>query len=310
MGFSSDLVSSLTGMVGARQKAILEIADFNETQVKMNKAQAPSATGGQYNPGTTTGESGYSSKAVKQYAQAAGVEVVGEGTNAFIAYSNFKKYRFECQFNPEELHISGFGGEEMPVQSFRPQDESERKDTGSTMSSAKTHIDLHFKLVFDQTNIQDAFYSDKFTLSGTNMAKGAATAVSKAVTGGSYSVQSQVEALTAIVRDGKKTLARFAWGDMVYEGVINTISAEYVMFNVNCEPIRAFVNVGMILYDEEVAGAHSDIWMKEYLKDIYSIKDGSIMDRMKDELGPAEAAQNIGDIPDDLGEVLGSMFSL
>ena len=302
MGIGGGMAHGLKDMVGGNKKAILEIADFNEAKVKLNKAAAPSSG---KNTGMSTGSTGFSSRAVRQFAGSVGAEVVGTGNNAFVSFKNFRKYRFNCQFNPNEISISGFGGEEIPIQSYRTKEG--QKDAGSMMNTASTHIELHFKLIFDKVNIQDAFYIDKFTLSGTNAVKGAATAVGKAM-GKNYSVQPQVEALTAIVRDRKKTLAKFAWGDMVYEGIINSVSAEYTMFNVNCEPIRAFVDVGMILYDEEVDGAHSDVWIKEYLKDIYSIKDAGIMGALQDEI-MGEAGQDISgpDLGEDLMNLFGSL---
>jgi hypothetical protein len=95
----------------------------------------------------------------------------------------------------------------------------------------------------------------------------------KAAGSKSTSVQPEVEALTSVVRSGTKRLVRFVWGDMVYEGVLNNVNAEYVMFNPNGEPVRAYVSMSMVLYDEEVAGANTDIWQREYMKDFYSLYD-------------------------------------
>ena len=282
MGFMDALQSvgenALQGvkdMVGANQKAIIEIADFTDTKIQLNQQIPPNA--GNAALSALASSANFDLKSFSQYTDILKIPTSGQG--GFETYRGFKKYRFECQFNPEEVQVTGYGGEELPIQSYRTQTEH----GGSHMASANTRIDLSFKLVFDKTNIQDAFYIDKFTLGQTNIAKGAATGAKQAYNAikngkaNSYSVQPEVEALTAIVRDNNKRLARFVWGDMVYEGVINTVSAEYVMFNVNCEPIRAFVNMGMVLYDEQVAGAHADTWAKEYMRDIYSIKDGSVL---------------------------------
>ena len=89
------------------------------------------------------------------------------------------------------------------------------------------------------------------------------------------SVQPEVEALTALVRSGDKRLTRFIWGDMAYEGVLNSVNAEYVMFNCNGEPCRAFVSLNMVLYDADVAGSNTNIWQQEYQKDVYSLASGS-----------------------------------
>nr|WP_297703883.1 hypothetical protein [uncultured Butyrivibrio sp.] len=282
MGFD-DVLSAAKGgfkdILGLNQKAILEIADFSDCKPKKNNAAKPQAGGAGGDAAKAKVSSGFSANAVKDYAKGLGVDQV-TGGQAFLQYKNYKKYRFECQFNPAEITINGYGGEELPVQDFGQPGQELQKGHSSTMATASTHIDMSFRLIFDKTNIQDAFYSDKFTLGTTNIAKGVATGIKKAITGQGYSVQPEVEALTAIARDNFKRLARFAWGDMVYEGVINSVSAEYVMFNVTCEPIRAFVNINMVLFDKDVAGAHTEFWAKEYLKDIYSVKDSGIMGKL------------------------------
>ncbi len=279
MGIGEDFVQGLKDVVGASQKAIIEVADFSDCKPDKNPAARPQAGGGGRVP--TKPSSGFNVNAVKSYAKGLGIDQV-TGDTAFLLYKNYKKYRFECQFNPAEITINGYGGEELPVQDFGQPGQELQNGHSSTMATASTHIDMNFRLVFDKTNIQDAFYSDKFTLSATNIGKGVATGIKQAITGKSYSVQPEVEALTAIARDNFKRLARFVWGDMVYEGVINAVSAEYVMFNVNCEPIRAFVNMNMVLFDKDVAGAHTEFWAREYLKDIYSVKDAGVLGRLDD----------------------------
>ncbi len=47
------------------------------------------------------------------------------------------------------------------------------------------------------------------------------------------------------VRDHDKRNARFVWGDMDYQGLLNSIQARYTMFNSKGEPIRAQVNFSL-----------------------------------------------------------------
>ena len=304
MGAWDTFKDSAKSLIGGNKKAILEIADFSERNIKEEKAQKPSAG----KPGMSN-LGGFSSDAMKSYASGLDkLESLSKklsdnigaitGGKGFDSYSKIKRYRFEVQFNPEELYITGYGGEELPIINYRTKDkegkEGDAKDKkgekdpnkigdvplgGSHMASASTRIDMRFKLIFDQVNIQDAFFADKFTLSQTNIVKGVGSAVKKGIgkatdkaKQGHWTVQTEVEALTAIVRDPNKRLARFVWGDMAYEGVINHVNAEYVMFNVNGEPIRAFVNISMVLFDAEVSGANTDIWKNEYNKDFGSLK--------------------------------------
>ncbi len=286
---SSSIGRGAKSILGFSQKAIIEIGDMSSLEVKKKEAQRPSAGSGSGPLGTggklDTGS--FSMSAVTSYTSAINPNA---GQEDFELYGHLKRYRFECQFNPDEIYINGYGGEELPVQKYRtaeekkkpgekPEGDPEKKEddgkvhSGSTMAAPNTRIDMSFKLVFDKSNPQDAFYSDKFTLSQTNIGKGVARGVMKAADKLSNSVQPEVEALTSIVRSGTKRLVRFVWGDMVYEGVLNNVNAEYVMFNPNGEPVRAFVSMSMVLYDEEVAGANTDIWQREYMKDFYSLYD-------------------------------------
>ncbi len=288
-----DAFSSIAGFT---QKAVIEIGDMTEVKVKKIDAPKPTAGSGSSLGKITAGDlnsGAFSMDAVKNFA-AASVGASVEGGDSFEVYGNIKKYRFEVQFNPDEIYINGYGGEELPIHNFDKRNpkhehqEEEKKDDskkkpdeneifkGSSMASANTRIDMSFKIAFDKSNPQDASFADKFTLSQTNIAKGALRAGLKAAGKMSNSVQPEVEALTALVRSGNKRLTRFIWGDMAYEGVLNSVNAEYVMFNCNGEPCRAFVSLNMVLYDADVAGANTDIWQMEYQRDVYSLSKGSL----------------------------------
>lgn len=266
-------------LAGFTQKAVIEAADFSDIKIRKKDASKPSSGAGLGTDITANLDVGdFDLEAVKSFAGSIGNVLPDD---SFELYGSIKKFRFECQFNPNELYINGYGGEEIAIQKFRPQDgaagsksdkDANKIENGSTMASANTRIDMSFRIAFDKSNPQDAFYSDKFTLSQTNLAKGVARGAMKAAGKLSNSVQPEVEALTSIVRNGRRRLVRFVWGDMVYEGVLNSVNAEYVMFNINGEPCRAFVSLSMVLYDSEVAGANTDIWQKEYQADFWSLK--------------------------------------
>lgn len=282
-GIGSALKNGAASLAGFNQKAIIEIADFSDLKLVEKNAQKPSSGVGFGGLGGLNLDIGFNLDAVKKFASAIGLAE----DDTFELYGNVKKFRMECQFNPNELSISGYGGEEIPTQKFAVKDEKEGKHedagkdvkgprSGSTMAAASTRIDMNFRIAFDKSNPQDAFFSDKFTLSQTNIGKGLLRGGLKAAGKLSNSVQPEVEALTAIVRNEKRRLVRFAWGDMSYEGVLNSVNAEYVMFNINGEPCRAFVSIGMVLFDSDVAGANTDIWQDEYMADFYKLKSGLI----------------------------------
>ncbi|MCR4997046.1 MAG: hypothetical protein K6A61_07075 [Butyrivibrio sp.] len=184
----------INDFAGTNQKAVLVFYDCSELEIKKEDAAKPSA---------------------------------GKGAIGTNKYDNnisgdIKKYRFECQFNPAELSITG--------------SKSEVYTTEKNKGSAKTNIRLSFTLIFDKTDMQN---------------------------NRNYSVQPEVEALTDIVMV-KKGIARFTWGEMSYCGIINSVNADYAMFNVNGEPIRATVAISMTVYDEEFSGELSDFWVNVF----------------------------------------------
>ncbi len=271
MGF----VDGLSSIAGFNKKAVLEIGSFEDIKVEKIEADKPNKAGS-----LTKFDTGkFDQDALEGFAKSIKL-TPGEG---YELHGQLKTYRFEVQFNPDEIYINGYGGEELPIQNYEKKNGSEGDKNkepgekkilgGSNMASANTRIDMNFKLVFDKSNPQDAFYSDKFTLSQTNIAKGIGRAAMGLAGKNSTSVQPEIEALTSIVRSGKKSLVKFVWGDMSYEGILNTVSAEYVMFNINGEPCRAFVSMGMVLYDEDVGGAYTNIWKNTYNNNIYSIRN-------------------------------------
>ena len=263
----SSITNGLKSMAGFSEKAILEVGDTSEVSIQLNEAKKADSGG----IGGLRGLGGFNKMAVASFVNAG----AGNLEQGFELHGRMKRYIFEVQFNPEELYINGYGGEELPIQNYRTKNE-DFKNKGSHMAAANTRIDFSVKLVFDRSNPQDAFYADKFTLGQTSIAKGGMRAAGKAMGKIRNTVQPEVEALTSIVRSEKKRMCRFIWGDMVYEGILNTVSAEYVMFNVNGEPCRAFVQLGMVLYDKDVHGADTNIWQKEYIEDFQSLKNPAL----------------------------------
>ncbi|WP_024865148.1 CIS tube protein [Butyrivibrio sp. FCS014] len=278
-GLAASAKNAADSLAGFTEKAVLEIADV--TDVKIKKQEAPKPTANKFSIGDI---GSFNLDAVSSFASSLTGLTADKG---FELYGDIKRYRFTVQFNPDELYINGYGGEELPIQKYRTDEDLENikkkrngqkveQDPnhirgGSTMAAANTRIEMSVKLVLDKSNPQDAFYYDKFNLNLTNVTQGVGRAIKTGIKGNYTSIQPEVEALTAIVRNEQRRLLRFIWGDMVYEGILNTVNAQYVMFNVNGEPCRAFVTLGMVLYDSETAGANTDIWQQEYQTDFYSM---------------------------------------
>ncbi|MCR5403082.1 MAG: hypothetical protein K6E91_04585 [Butyrivibrio sp.] len=283
MGFMDDLASGAKSLLGVTEKAVLTIADFSEIKIKEGPAPKPSAGsgGGLGNFADAADIGSFDTNLAMGFA--AGVRGFSEETKAFEFTGNAKKYKFKVQFNPNELYINGYGGEELPTQNYtgamRDPDTGmlihpshHRLRGGNHMAPADTRIEMSFTIIFDKVDPQDAFYSDKFALNAVSIGKGVAKGVMTAMGKKNNSVQPEVEALTAVVRDKNKRLACLTWGDMSYQGIINSVNAEYQMFNVNGEPVRATVAINMVLFDETDMGPNVDIWQREYTRDFGSLK--------------------------------------
>lgn len=284
---NSSVGKSFLSELGIVEKAVIEIADFSERKITEENAKAPGGGKG----GMKGGLSGFDEGLAKSYAakieKAKAIAGKANGSDAgsgdvddFDINKDYKKYRFEVPFNPAELTLTGYGGEEIMVQKFNNQNmeeegkgeqkkkdpENHKKERSNAIRSVESHIELSIPLIFDKTNNQDAFYGDKFTLGATNVARGVGKLAKKGVGairdkisgkggGGNgrseYSVQNEVEAFTHIIRSTATCLIKFTWGDMSYEGILNRVDCEYTMFNVNGEPCRASVNLRVVLLDSE-----------------------------------------------------------
>ena len=266
--------------LGNIDKAVIEIADFSKRQVKENNAQKPGGGSGMKGLG---GLGDFDADLVSSYAQtlsaAAGKlkNAVAGGDDGFDINKDFQRFRFEVPFNPAELTITGYGGEEMMVSNYANKTEQDdgqggqgankKPERSNAIKVVSPHIEMIIPLIFDKTNNQDAFYSDKFTLGTTNIARGAMN-LGKGLAGiDDYSVQKEVESFTYILRNHQMKLMRFTWGDMSYEGVLNGVNAEYTMFNVNGEPCRANVSLRLVILDGDYPD-QTRIIMNRYKQDI------------------------------------------
>lgn len=284
LGYAAD---SVKGAIGINEKAVLEICDFSGIMPKEANAPRPSN-------GTKTGFSGVGefnmdtvkdavNNAKSKLKDAVGEDNAQEGE--FIDVEKVQWYRYHVQFNPEDITINGYGGEEVPIQDFGkkrednapkeiPRDANNipippklgkygRPKPSSRMAAANSRIDMNLKLVLDKADVKEAFFAEKYTLGQTSLVKqGLKMAFKKDPD--AYSVQKDVEAISAIVRDKSKRLCRFVWGDMIYEGLVHSVNAEYTMFNVDGTPCRAVISIGIVLLDKEELPSSEKHWRKVY----------------------------------------------
>ena len=165
---------------------------------------------------------------------------------------------FYVQFNPNELSLSGYGG------GLASKTDFSEKGNSITFDKADVRITLNVRLIFDKVDPQDAFMADKANTSTTAMATGAAKAALRAKGKKDYSVQTEVEGFIAALRSKYTRRITFHWGTMTYTGILNRVSAQYTMFNVQGLPVRAFVNLSLVCADEAVSPSSMGMWQAYY----------------------------------------------
>ena len=217
MGIGQQALASLTGNI---ETALLVIHDYR------NKAAQMSATTG----GLSTAET---LSALNQSRIQATLAALETGTPP--TYPGSQDRALRVQFNPSELTLNA---------SAVPKSEQDGTTGRSrTMAVEDAKLNLTVVLYFDDMQTYDAFMWDKFTAGLTaqgaaNLAKMGMEAAGK---GKVYSVQGQVEALVAALRNPYTRLISFRWADFTFIGQLNTVRANYTMFSPSGRPIRAQV---------------------------------------------------------------------
>lgn len=150
----------------------------------------------------------------------------------------------KVQFNPATLQINARGGGRQPITNYG---KAGSNQAGTIQYGAlDPYIEVHFNLIFDKTNIADAFFADKFAVSATSIAKNGATAAVNLLDNQQFTVRPFVEGFLAAVRHENFRTVVFLWGEMRYEGIMNTAQCKYTMFSPSGNPIRAEVGVTIL----------------------------------------------------------------
>lgn len=163
--------------------------------------------------------------------------------------------RFTVQFNPSTLTVSGYAGGSAAINDY-----SSSGRSGLSYKELKPHIDFSVQLIFDDVVRSEAFLNDAMSFNATN----AINAGSGRLTRRKFSVQEEVEAFLAIVRNKYTKGLTFAWGKLMYSGVVTNCNAKYVMFAPSGKPIRATVQLRMICVDESIAQRQTGFWRDRY----------------------------------------------
>lgn len=159
--------------------------------------------------------------------------------NKPITYPGSQDRILKVQFNPSELMLNA---------SAVPQDKQDATTNQSrTMAVEDASLMLSVKLYFDDMDTYDAFMWDKITLglsaqTAANVVKMGQDVFTENGSAG-HSVQTQVEALVAALRNPYTRTISFRWTDFVFTGMLNSVQANYTMFSPSGRPIRAEVGL-------------------------------------------------------------------
>lgn len=174
--------------------------------------------------------------------------------------TNLNECTFCVKFNPSELSFAGHAHETLQKQDFTGNNQKKQND------GPDYTIYVTIPLIFDKTDPADCFLQDKLNLSSTALAENAAK-MAMALTGSTdYSVRPEVEAFVTALKGTNTRNVEIYWGSMRYAGILQDLTAEYTMFNVLGQPVRATVNL-RLLYDskiEKTENAPENTWVKAY----------------------------------------------
>ncbi len=266
------------GLTGNIAKAVLVFPDSVPSEINLKDPDAVDAFGAAigmqgvslYNKSFNMQNAGLtriSKAAANTSIIVHGLENVGMDTDSLLSAldgGEISGKKFTVPFNPATLQVIARGGGRAPISNYGTIGTNQ---TGRIEYRAlDPYITVNFTLVFDATNNADAFMEERFTIGATTLVKNVVTAA----TGKEYTVRTQVEGFLAALRDEDHRNMIFQWGNIRYTGVLNAVSGQYTMFNTAGNPIRAEVQIGMLMASapkNSMDGAsYLDYWKKRYKK--------------------------------------------
>lgn len=263
LGTSIKNDSEANGLIGNIEKAVLLFPD-SVKEVKLDSGASRLAFG------KSTGITQNRILAGAEKLQNAGGDKISmnSATTAYVIdnmdqdLSRIKGKTFKLQFNPSTLQVTARGGGRSLVSNYGAKGENQR--TTIQYRSLDPYITVNFSIMFDELNNADSFMEERLTAGVTTVAKNVATAV----VGKEYTVRPQVEGFLAAIRNETHRAMIFQWGSLRYMGLLNSVSGRYTMFNTVGNPIRAEVQLSMLMggasKDSFEGASYLTYWKKRY----------------------------------------------
>ena len=262
MDVKSILNNAAQSATGNIEKAVIEIIDMRGREVTLESpvtmGGANRSVGGLSVP-SLSADSVFGGSAA--LTDAAGDFAKQAGDTLLTRLEGATRKCFYVPFNPSDLTISGYGGGRVTKTDY-----TSKEGRGIGFEQAAVRITLDVKLIFDKVDPLDAFMSDKLSSSLTTLAEGAQKGVRTALGKKDNSVQTEVEGFIAALHSTYTRRITFHWGKMNYTGVLNRVSAQYTMFKVKGQPIRAVVSLSLVCADKDVSRNSMGVWQEYYEK--------------------------------------------
>lgn len=280
---------ALSSLTGGIEKAIIEIIDERGKTIDLPTMGANKKT-------SSTGlfsKSAKISAAVSKVVNATALRPsVVEGTLTDdikdvqkeveqTSAPSVKSKKYIVKFNPAQISFQGVGGGRVEKKGYQTEGEGKEGNVQFSYGSMETRIQMNFQLIFDDYERTQAFMLEKFT----DVEAGVRTAITSRKNR-TYSVRPQVEGFIGAIRNSETQKAVFHWGKMQYKGQITHVNAEYTMFSTDGNPIRAVVNIGMLLVDNTIDFSYMGQWQDAY-EEVFGHSD-------KSDLG--SKLQNVGNL--------------
>lgn len=170
---------------------------------------------------------------------------LGGITSTLGAVAGITTRSLEVHYNPSSILISANAQPTNVSYLLKNMDEGVPRQ-----QSRPPSLTMSVDLIFDDTNIKDAFMSEKFKLlSMTESVSGlisSGSSLVRTITGNQYSVQAQTNGLIALLMRKETRCVSFEWANFSFSGEVNQVQARYTMFSTSGRPIRSTVTLIII----------------------------------------------------------------
>lgn len=251
---TNNLVSSVTGL---NNKGYILFSDYND----MDKQDAAMGL----------------SNLANKLQEAAKTTTAKSNVTGFSSYifddDSLKEYAakgnyipIKVQFNPKTISFIGQSGE------VRSKSVGGENEGMFSQTNVPAETILKMELIFDDTNIMDAFMINSNLLSLAGAADNA-TQYTRAALGMEYSVRDISELFISAMVNVCSRQVGFVWNKTIFWGEMTSVNVQYTMFNKKGNPIRSTVAL-QIRQDKskgETAYATEKNWDKAF-ENMFKIK--------------------------------------